>query len=59
MCQNCMVYNADDTIFYKEAVKIQNFINSLFGKINCPFHCLFFPSIYNVIIHFNWSTAFP
>ncbi|KAL5251436.1 hypothetical protein ACHWQZ_G016965 [Mnemiopsis leidyi] len=32
MCKNCMVYNSDDTIFYKEAVKLQNFINTLFGE---------------------------
>lgn len=32
MCRNCMVYNSPDTIFYKEALKIQSYINTLFGE---------------------------
>ena len=32
MCKNCMVYNSDDTIFYKEAVKLQIYIASQFGE---------------------------
>ena len=32
MCKNCMVYNSEDTIFYKEAVKLQKFLGTLFGE---------------------------
>ena len=36
MCNNCMVYNQPETIFYKEAARIMGMGGKQLSKVNVP-----------------------